>query len=218
MFQEVLGRMGLQTITRTQLSVAFERARGDLAEVGLLAEGRYLGRIGCAISPLPTGGELPFGRGRDLGYFFDEGVGRVDRTLGYREGVIYVPPNPQVATHTPGATLLDALRHEFAHAWAWIDRAHVDGPWFHRAFGARYGASWAPGEAPEFEPSAFVSEYATEAPKEDFAETFMAFLKYRHSLARYDRRPGLRRKITAVRVAVGQAAQRRVGRVRGPRA
>lgn len=216
MLDEMLGRMGLQTITRADLEGAFARARRDLVDVGLLADGRYLDRIRCAMSPIPTGGDLPFGRGRDLGYFFDEGVSPFHRGLGYREGTIYVPPNPQVATHTPGGTLLDALRHEFGHAWAWLDRAHVDGPWFARAFGARYADGW-PGARPAYRREDFVSEYATESPKEDFAETFMAFLKYRRSLDRYTRRPGLRRKIRAVGQAVREAARTRAPRVRGPR-
>jgi len=37
-----------------------------------------------------------------------------------------------------GGTLLDIIRHEFGHAWAWLDRDFVDGEWFSKVFGGSY--------------------------------------------------------------------------------
>ncbi len=70
------------------------------------------------------------------------------------------------------------IRHEFAHAWAWLDRDFIDGAWFKRAFGRRYDDEWDFGnrlyrlfsmhgddefrESPYFQD--FVSPYALKAP------------------------------------------------------
>jgi hypothetical protein len=210
MLEVLVDGLGLRTITLPRLARAFAQARRELAEVGLLERGKYLDRIACVLSPLPTG------YGGEMGWVFDAGPGYW-AVLGYRSGVIYVPPNPPVQAHVPGGTLLDTLRHELGHAWAWLDLRHVDGPWFRETFGARYHAEWAPGEQPAFDPDAFVSDYACCAPKEDFAETFMFFLRYRRSLDRFRSRKRLHRKLRAVQAAVRVAARERVHRVRGPR-
>lgn len=201
--------MPFDSVSMGDLDRAFHQARLDLAAVGLLQEGRYLDRIDCYLTVLPAWGN-------ELGYVYDGGVGPLFSMLGFEPGVIYIPRNAKHELHIPGNTLLDTVRHEFAHAWAWLDPAFVHRPWFRGAFGARYQDEW--DEAPAFDDQSFVSAYATVKPKEDFAETFMAYLKYRRSLTRFERRPGLRRKIRAVERAVRQAARERVPRIRGPRA
>ena len=55
----------------------------------------------------------------------------------------------------------------------------------------------------------FVSGYASNCACEDFAETFMFFLKYRNSLARFaDSRPVVYHKLQAVERAVNKTARR----------
>lgn len=196
------------TISKKDLYRAFNRARRDLYKVGLLDDGRYLDRIGYTQSMVPTFSS-------ELGYVFDRGVAWRYRALGYRPGIIYVPLNPPVESVVPGNTLLDTIRHEFAHAWAWLDPKFIDLPWFQRAFGACYDDAWA--EAPEYDRADFVSRYACTAPKEDFAETFMVFLRRHDSLDRYLGRPGMYHKLKAVERAVARAARERAHRVRGPR-
>jgi hypothetical protein len=196
-------------ISMARLDAAFAKARNDLAEVGLLSPGQYLDVIDCARSPLPTGW---FG---ELGYVFEGDPGPFREWLGFRPGVIYIPMNAPMKLHVPGGTLADTIRHEFAHAWYWLDPGFVDAPWFRSTFGARYGTDpWCECCGPEFDPDAFVSEYACSQAKEDFAETFMWFLKYRRSLKRFRSRPIVYEKLMAVAEAVEVAARTRVGRRR----
>lgn len=197
-----------RAVSLARLDHAFAAVRAELRELGLLDDGRYLDRIDCVRSPLPTLTGL-------LGYVYDRGVPWPWGLLGFRGGAIYLPVNAPVAKWIRGRTLVDVLRHEYGHAWAWLDAEHVDGPWFRDAFGARYADEW--DDAPEFDAVEFISEYATTAPYEDFAETFMVFVRCRRSLERFRRRPGVYRKLKAVERAVKIAARERVRRVRGTR-
>jgi Putative zinc-binding metallo-peptidase len=196
------------TVTAASLARAFNRVRRELQDVDLLNDGKYLDRIDCTQSILPAfGGEY--------GFVFDGGVDWKYRLAGFKPGVIYLPLNPPIEHYVPGGTLLDVIRHEFAHAWAWLDPKFIKQPWFPKAFGARYHDEWI--EVPEASRTDFASAYACTAPKEDFAETFMLFLRQRKKLDRYRDRRGLYRKLKAVERAVAVAARDRVMRIRGPR-
>jgi hypothetical protein len=195
---------------------AFNRVRQELCQIGVLADGVYLDQIELCISGIPSLGEA--------GFVYDSGVPWLEGILGYQEGVIYLPRNIPHSLYKPGGTLTDVIRHEFAHAWAWLDREFLNRAWFKRAFGRWYDDEWPLGDQlfrlfrrhgeREFKTSPyyrdFVSPYAMKAPYEDFAETFMTCLRYWSSASRFRNRPGLYQKIMAVRAAVGAAA-RRVG-------
>jgi hypothetical protein len=87
-------------------------------------------------------------------------------------------------------TLRDVLRHEWAHAIASVHRAAFRSQGFKEAFGGPHGwdFSWI------YDPAHHVSTYAATATSEDFAETFMFFLKHRGCLpSRFDT-PVIRRK------------------------
>lgn len=199
-----------------KVELAFNRVRNELCQVGLLADGVYLDEIELCISGIPSLGEA--------GFVYDSGVPWLAGTLGYEEGLIYLPRNTPHSLYTPGGTLTDVIRHEFAHAWAWLDRDFLNRAWFKRAFGRWYDDEWPLGDRlfrlfwkhdeSEFKKSPyyrdFVSPYAMKAPYEDFAETFMTCLRYWGSASRFRNRPGLYQKILAVREAMGVAA-RRVG-------
>jgi hypothetical protein len=86
--------------------------------------------------------------------------------------------------------LRDVLRHEWAHALASVHRAAFRSRHFRAAFGGAHGwdFSWL------YDPAHHVSTYAATATSEDFAETFMFYLKHRGQLpARFDT-PVIRRK------------------------
>lgn len=191
-----------------RINRAFNQAREDLRAIGLLDEGRYLDHIDCVQTPLPS-------FVREMGYVFDRGVPWYGRVVGFEPGVIYLPRNPPVEAYVPGGTLTDTIRHEFGHAWRWLDPKFFSLPWFRETFDARYTDEW--DEAPAYDRDAYVSEYACTSPAEDFAETFMMFLRHRRSLAIFERRRGVRRKVAAVERAVKIAAVERTPRVRGPR-
>ena len=197
----------LAVVPMSKVNRAFDRARDDLRDVGLLRDGRYLDRIECYRMPLPS-------LDGKLGYVYDESVPWYLSLVDVRPGVIYLPRNPPV-TAARGDTLVDTIRHEYGHAWAWLDRPFIERRWFRAAFGARYGEVW--DELPAFDPDEYVSEYACTRPAEDFCETFMTYLRCRRSLHRFHRRPGVARKLDAVASAVSLAARTRVPRVCGPR-
>lgn len=75
-------------------------------------------------------------------------------------------------------SLRDVLRHEFAHAIADTHRGLFRSAFFFDSFGAAHGwdCEW------EYDPEQHVSDYAATASAEDFAETFMLYLRHSGSL------------------------------------
>jgi hypothetical protein len=173
------------------LERAFNRVRRELAELGLLTDGIYLDRIDLARSLVPTFRGL-------MGWVYDQETGFWRRLLGFREGVIYIPINAPVGAHTPGGTLVDVIRHEFGHAWEWVDRRFFRDRWFPDAFELHQHDRRNARHARHH----FVSPYAMTSPSEDLAESFMYFLRYRRSLARFKSRCGVYRKLHAIELAV----------------
>ena len=159
--------------------------------------------------------------------------------MGFEEGVIYLPYNLPRQAYVPGGTLTDVIRHEFAHTWHWLEPKFFEREWFRKAFTLEYDdMSVSPYELWQTKMTRsrkykkglakrrtektredhlrqhllkdFVSEYAATAACEDFAETFMMFLRYRNSLSRFRSRPGVYRKLRAVERAV-KTARRELG-------
>lgn len=206
---------------------AYNQVRQELAEVGLLADGVYLDAVELCISDEKSEGER--------GYVFER-VGHYAE-LGYRPGVIYLPRDLPHQPYKPGLTILDTIRHEYAHAWYYLDSSFFREEWFSRSFGANYSnCSTAPYDSwrrqllkdPEYIACKklqkteagrvkffygcmmrqFITEYATTNASEDFAETFMFYLKYRRSLERFVSRPAVYAKLKTVERIVSQAARR----------
>ena len=204
---------------------AFNHVRNELWDVGLLADGVYLDEIELNVSGIPSYGEA--------GYVYEE-VGLFASVLGYEPGVIYLPSDLPRDAYVPGGTLTDVIRHEFAHSWHWLDPRFFERPWFRATFGIDYDDTDAkPSELWErklkrdraFQQSFaacrndreranqlrrrlqndFVSEYATTLAREDFAETFMFYLRNRNCLDRFKSRSGLHTKLKAVEAAVAKA-------------
>ena len=71
-------------------------------------------------------------------------------------------------------SLRDVLRHEFAHAIADTHRGLFWSAFFSDSFGGahHWDFEW------EYDPEHHVSEYAATAPAEDFAETFMLYVRH----------------------------------------
>lgn len=92
-------------------------------------------------------------------------------------------------------SLRDVLRHEFAHAIADTHRGLFRSNYFVDAFGAahHWDFEW------EYDPEHHVSDYAATAPAEDFAETFMFYIRHKGVLpARHATEP-IKRKWRFVR-------------------
>ncbi|XZE36555.1 hypothetical protein SH501x_002134 [Pirellulaceae bacterium SH501] len=206
---------------------AYNLVRHELAEVGLLADGVYLDAVELCISNEKSGGER--------GYVFER-VGHY-AARGYRPGVIYLPRDLPHVPYKPGMTLADTIRHEYAHAWYYLDPSFFRQDWFPRTFGAAYSNctsmpydTWRKGvkKDPVYQAgkkrrkteaakvkffygyllSQFITDYATTNASEDFAETFMFFLKYRRSLERFANRPVVYKKLKMVERAVAMGSRR----------
>ena len=206
---------------------AYNQVRNELAEIGLLADGVYLDAVELCISSAKSSGER--------GYVFEQ-VGHYGKR-GYRPGVIYLPRDLPHQPYKPGMTLCDTIRHEYAHAWYYIDRDFFRQAWFERTFGAPYDhcasspyQSWRRNlkRDPSYQEGKsrrktdhgklkffygclyqqFITDYASTNASEDFAETFMFFVKYRRSLSRFRNRPVVYHKLKMVERAVSMASRR----------
>lgn len=192
---------------------AFNHVRNELCELGLLDDGIYLDQIDLVVSPLPrilAGGAMGFvfdGQfpppARLLPRLVVNGGMRLARMVGFAEGTIYIPAYMEKQT----TKLRGVIRHEFAHAWAWLDGKFIRGSWFREAFGRPYFSRMPHKPEPEdFRRSPYYAThptaYGVTHPCEDFAETFEIFVRDRHNLDRHKPRPGFYRKLKAVEKAV----------------
>ncbi|MFN9550938.1 MAG: hypothetical protein ACK56Q_11735 [Pirellulaceae bacterium] len=211
-----------------EVNQAYHRVRKELADLGLLLDGWYLDHVELWVDGQRSTGES--------GYVFEK-TGPF-RHQGYRPGVIYLPRDLPSKARTPGCTLTDIIRHEFAHAWHYLDCHFFRQGWFEPVFDASYGNCQARpyqrwkkrlSESRRYRVETkrcrseqsmervrsrrfrdhFITDYAATCECEDFAETFMFFLKYRNSLDRFASRPGVYRKLRAVERAIGVAARHR---------
>lgn len=206
---------------------AYNHVRQELAEIGLLADGVYLDVVELVVSGEKSEGER--------GYVFEQ-VGHYAK-WGYEPGVIYLPRDLPHQPRKPGMTLCDTIRHEYAHAWFFHDPSFFRHDWFPRIFGASYSncnptpynrwrhrlkrkPEYIAGKARcrsergrlryfyRYLLNEFITDYATTNASEDFAETFMFYLKYRKSLERFRGRSGVYRKLRGVERAVLTARRR----------
>jgi len=95
----------------------------------------------------------------------------------------------------PYTSLRDILRHEYAHAIADTHRGLFRSCRFSDAFDASHEScvEW------EFDPECHVTEYAATSPSEDFAETFMFYVRYGGILPGRLRTPAISRKWAFIR-------------------
>lgn len=107
----------------------------------------------------------------------------------------------------PRSTLRDTLRHEYGHALAHTHRALFCSVPFKRAFGSHHDADI----RSNYDPERHVTSYAATSPSEDFAESFMTYLRHNGELPDHFDTCRIRRKWRFVRdlgVAVGRGQRR----------
>ena len=121
---------------------------------------------------------------------------------------MYLPIEALWTSLSPKASAVDVFRHEFGHALADLyPRALSKGSLFREAFGGTYGPIPAEERGVEGWEGRYVSEYATSATQEDFAETFMLFVKHKGKLpAKFRGKPVITKKWAAVREIVKRVA------------
>jgi hypothetical protein len=118
---------------------------------------------------------LPPIRMHDALGFFMHGDSKVDKLFGYYSGQMYIPAF--VLSHlfwqTRGS-LRDVIRHEYAHAFAHHHPKLIEKS---KEFKSVFGGSYYSEMPSDMEDDAFVSDYAKTIPMEDFAETFMVYVR-----------------------------------------
>ncbi len=108
------------------------------------------------------------------------------------------------------AAIEDVIRHESGHALADLyPETLKKGGTFRKAFGRTYGEAPAEERGVDGWEERYVSEYATSATQEDFAETFMLFVKHKGRIPEEFRgKSVIRNKWNAVRTICQNVASR----------
>ena len=168
---------------------AYDKVRKELIGFGVLWDGSKLDGVECSyltIAPSMT---------------FTGTMGRYQekkKTIEFPS--MYLPIAALWRDLGVKANALDVIRHEFGHALADLyPGALKKGGLFRAAFGGAYGEDPAEECVEAGWRDRYVSEYATSATQEDFAETFMLFVKHKGKMpAKRVKRPVIRKKGKAV--------------------
>jgi len=169
-----------------EMEKAFNKVRKELANTGLLVAGSPLDRVDCYHER-----------------FSESGLGGFVGAMGLydpNDGDIHIPafwPAGLFPWAWEERRMPDVLRHEFGHALADRYKRFFRGGTFRAAFGADYGENQV-FEGGDWEDE-YVSEYAKKETQEDFAETFMLYMKHKGKLpACYRGKRAIERKWKAV--------------------
>jgi len=169
-----------------EIEKAFNKIRRELENFGLLYKDSRLDEVDCYPDGIPSALVGVMG-------FYD-----------FEDMNIHIPPLYPAGLFPwwfENRELLDVLRHEFGHALADRYKRFFRGGIFKTAFGASYGEKnvfdggvWTDG---------YVTAYASTMTREDFAETFMLYMKHRGKLpARYHGKRMIEKKWDAVKQIV----------------
>lgn len=145
---------------------AFNRVRRELQGLDLLFAGSRLDGVDCYHEQFSLG--ALYGLVGAMG-FYD-----------FEDQCIHIPaffPAGLFPQWYGERQLLDVLRHEFGHVLADKYRKFFRGGIFKEAFGKSYG-TWKVFDGDDWS-AEHVSSYATTDTREDFAETFMLYMKYK---------------------------------------
>ena len=154
-----------------EMEKAFNKVRKELEAMDLLFDGSRLDKVDCYHERFSIGALYGLVA---MGFY------------NFADQNIHIP-----AAYPPGLfpwlqdrEMRDVIRHEFGHALADKYRKFFRGGIFKAAFGASYG------EKKVFDgddwSDEYVTEYASTKAQEDFAETFMLYMKHKGKLpARY---------------------------------
>lgn len=121
---------------------------------------------------------------------------------------VYLPIEALWKSLSLKASTVDVFRHEFGHALADLyPRALSKGGLFRAAFGGIYGEDPAEERGVDGWEDRYVSEYATSGTQEDFAETFMLFVKHKGRIpTQFKGKPVIVKKWKAVAEIVKRVA------------
>jgi hypothetical protein len=177
-------------VSKMQLSSAAVEVQRELFQAGFWNEGSRLPKtdiVWCRFPQITVPDALGF---------FVYQTHPLHSLLGLKVGHIYVPQ--YVLVHgfwQERGSLRGILRHEYGHALAHHYPSLINGKWFQGIFGGKYSDE----AFPDDWEGDFVSDYAGTNPSEDFAETFMVYLRNRGGLPRCFSTPAMGRKWKFIR-------------------
>jgi len=180
-----------------EVTRAYNKVRTELWKLGVLWDGSKLDGVGLTYLPFAPISAL----GGYMG-FYDPNTGEIEFPS------VYLPIQSLWRDLGTKANAPDVIRHEFGHALADLyPGALKKGGVFRAAFGGSYGGTPAEERGVDGWEERYVSEYATSATQEDFAETFMLFVKHKGKIpAKFAGKPAIRRKWKAVAEIVKRVA------------
>ena len=172
---------------------AYNKVRTELWDLRVLWDGSRLEKVGCTylmIAPIAALAGY-------MGLYQPE-----EKTIELPS--VYLPIAALWRDLGVKANALDVIRHEFGHALADLyPGALKKGGIFRKAFGGMYCDK----PALNAGVSEFVSEYAASSTQEDFAETFMLFMKHKGKIpAKFAKSPVIRKKWKVVAEIVKRVA------------
>nr|AIA11411.1 Uncharacterized protein conserved in bacteria (DUF2248) [uncultured bacterium] len=176
-------------LTAKSIDQALTAVIRDLERVGLLTERLYSVEVYRHVIDV-----------RGCFGLYVEDCGFLESILGFKPRSIYIPQvswarvRESLQRMGRGRTSLrDVLRHEYGHAFA-VEHPNLvrKSKSFQVVFGAAYDDQVPP--CP-YDPNVHVSPYAATAPYEDFAETFMLYVKYGGKIDRFKKRPIVYKKM-----------------------
>lgn len=183
--------------THESIERALNHVLGELAGVGLLTERLY------GVEVVTQAIDLAWLTAGYEGCYIED-PGPVGSLAGYRPGTIYFPRATFAAlartlrlSGRRPTSMRDVLRHEYGHAFAVEHPSLVRrSRRFVEAFGGRYDD-----EEPvsDYAFDDYITDYAATNPSEDFAETFMTYVRVGGEIDRFRSRPGVHRKMVMVR-------------------
>jgi len=186
-----------QSVSKQQLESAARDVQRELSQLGIFEDTR-LEEVDVIWCSFPQ-----FIAPAAQGFYLSEST-PFRRRLGYLEGDIYIPRWViGEGWNQNRGSLRDILRHEYGHALAFgypqlVRRSSR----FREFFGAGHDEDEDLEDWEDRPESAFVSNYARVNPAEDFAETFMIYLRRQSRCPQTYRDRYLRRKWRFVREVV----------------
>lgn len=179
-------------VSMEEMEKAFNKVRVELQNMDLLFDGSRLDKVDCYHERFSVGALY----GLAAMGFYDPEDQNIHIPAAYPPGLF-----PWIADRE----MPDAIRHEFGHALADKYRKFFRGGIFKAAFGANYGEDkvfdgddWS---------DEYVTEYASTMTQEDFAETFMLYMKHKGKMpARYRGKRAIEKKWKTVAKIVKEIA------------
>jgi len=164
-------------VTLEELSAARKKVRNELKKMGLLVKGSALDEVECFHERATVEGLS--GLGGYLGFYHPFELDGDGVFTAEGDGNIHVPALFPEVLHGE-RQLPDTLRHEYGHALADRYRDFFQGEVFKGAFGAKYHSYLALRSCKKS--GEYVTGYAMTNKQEDFAETFMLYMKHKGKL------------------------------------